>query len=551
MTRRKERWAAVMFAAVLAAGTLTGCGKSDDKTMSDLIHVDTQKAENGTLELMGSYIGTVAPKDSVDVTPMVSGTVTKVNVKVGDKVKKGEVLCQFDDTAAALQVESAKSSVESAQAGKDAAAQQQKAAQQQSQSSIDTLEQTLKGYNDSLKESKKQLKQLRSAQKELKTAMTKAKTAYAAAKTTYKKAQGLYVNYKAFLTTYPDCQTTAGLTAAITAGSVPDAEGNIDEEAADKAKIASALMESLGSAGVTVEYLSDSGLTALKENASDAEAAYTAASQNYGETSSGISTLEGTISQLNSQIKAAKTNLNSARKSKSLASGGSEVYDAQISAAQVGVESAEYQKGLYTVKAPISGIVEAVNVTENEMAATGYAAFTISGKKAITVTFYVTEEVKNFLKAGDSVEVENNGKTYRGSVSSVGTAVDPQKGLFKVEAQIYADTPGDLSTGISVSVSLVTAAEENHIIIPYDAVYYDNNQAYVYCVQKGKAVRMDVTTGLYNDSQIAVTAGLNPGDEVITSWASGLKNGAKITTDTSGTDGKQKSGGEASEEKQQ
>jgi multidrug efflux pump subunit AcrA (membrane-fusion protein) len=106
--------------------------------------------------------------------------------------------------------------------------------------------------------------------------------------------------------------------------------------------------------------------------------------------------------------------------------------------------------------------------------------------------------------------------------------VDAQKGLFKAEAQVYVNSAGDLSTGISVSVSLVTSAVNNTIVIPYDAVYYDNNQAYVYCVQGGKAVRMDVTTGLYNEDSIAIVCGLNPGDTVVTSWASGLKNGAEV-----------------------
>lgn len=533
--RLKRKCMAAILTAAVAGSLLAGCGKEEEKTMSSVVHVDSQTAENGTLELTGNYVGTVAPNDSVDVTPMVSGTVKKVNVKVGDKVKEGDVLCKFDDTAAQLQLDSAKSSVESAQAGKSAANSQQAAAQQQAQSSIDSMEETLAGYQKSLKTAKKQLKQLTAAQKKLSTAMNKAKTAFTAAKTTYKKAQALYVNYKSFLNTYPDCQTTAGLTAAISAGTVPDASGNVDQDAAAKAKTASSLMKQLNSAGVTVEYLNDAGLNALKENSSDAETAYQTASQNYGQTTSSIASVKATIEQLNAQISATKTSISSAKKSKSMSGGGSEVYDAQIDAAEIGVESAEYQKSLYTVTAPIDGYVEAVNVTENEVAATGYPAFTISGKKTIMVTFYVTEEVKNFLQPGAAVTVDNNGKEYRGSISSVGTAVDAQKGLFKAEAQIFVDG-GSISSGVSVSLSVVTSAVKDTIVIPYDAVYYDNNQSYVYCVEEGKAVRVDVTTGLYNDDLIAVTEGLKPGDEVITSWASGLKNGAEVVTENDSED---------------
>lgn len=41
-------------------------------------------------------------------------------------------------------------------------------------------------------------------------------------------------------------------------------------------------------------------------------------------------------------------------------------------------------------------------------------------------------------------------------------------------------------------------------------------------------VRTEVTVGLYTADTIAVTAGLTAGDEVITTWSAGLKDGAPI-----------------------
>lgn len=447
-----------------------------------------------------------------------------MNVKVGDKVKEGDVLCQFDDTAAQLQLDSAKSAVNSAEAGKKSAKDQSSAASKQAQSSIDSMKDTLSGYQTSLKKAKQQMKKLESTQKELKSGMETAKKAYTTSKTTYKTAENLYINYKAFLNQNPDCQTTAGLTAAMMDAGTDGIPGSTE-----KAKTAKSLSNSLSKAGVTVEYLSSSGLTALKENAEDAEAAYNAALGAYQEAASGVTTLQGTIDSLEAQITATQKGIKSAEKTKKDTAVDTDgVYNAQIDAAQVGVDSAEYQKDLYTVTAPISGIVEAVNVTENEMAATGYPAFTISGKKTMLVTFYVTEEVKDFLQLGNSVEVTDNGNTYRGNISFIGTAVDVQKGLFKVQAQIYVNSTSDLSTGISVNLSTVTQEDKGNIVIPYDAVYYEDNQPYIYCVENGKAVRKDVTTGLYNEDSIVITEGISAGEEIITSWASGLKEGAEI-----------------------
>lgn len=56
--------------------------------------------------------------------------------------------------------------------------------------------------------------------------------------------------------------------------------------------------------------------------------------------------------------------------------------------------------------------------------------------------------------------------------------------------------------------------------------YFDEGNAYVYVAQDGTAVRTEVTVGLYTADTIAVTSGLTAGDEVITTWSAGLKDGA-------------------------
>ncbi len=523
MKNCNRKYIAIALSVTLLAGLTVGCSsRNDAEEVSTAIHVDTQTAERGTLNITGNYIGTLSPNDSVNVTPMVSGTVTEVNVQVGDTVSEGDVLVQFDDTAAELSVESAENAVATAEASKNAAAEQKDIASEQTGASIDTLQDTLNAYNDSLKTAQDQLKDLRKSRKSLKSAMDQAQTAYSGAKQLYKTAQTLYVNYKSFLNSNVDCQTTAGLTAASTTTGT-------DAAATTKASTASALLKSLNSAGLTVEYLSDSGLTALQESSDEAEAAYNTASGAYAEASSGIETLKSSIDQLETQIKSTQKSIDSTKKTQSMTAGTSDdVYDAQINSAEIGVESAEYQQDLYTVTAPISGVVEAVNAVENEMFATGMPVVTISSKDTMLVTFYVTDEVHDFLNTGDSVTVEDNGDTYRGTISSIGTAVDSTKGLFKVEAQLFVGSDSNLSTGVSVSLSVVNAAVTDGILIPYDAVYYENNQAYVYCIQDGTAVRVDVTTGLYDNDTIVIESGIEAGDEVVVSWASGLKDGAEI-----------------------
>ena len=211
-------------------------------------------------------------------------------------------------------------------------------------------------------------------------------------------------------------------------------------------------------------------------------------------------------------VEAARASLNSAQ--------------AGIRSAQVGVESAQYQLSLYNLTTPISGVVEAVNVTENNFAASGTAAFVISNGSNKTVTFYVTDSVRQTLTPGQAVTVNYNGQTYEGAVTEIGGVVNAQVGQFQVKAVI--DGAQDLPDGLSVELTTTAHRANGAVLVPSDAMFFEDGVAYVYLLQDGKAVRSDVTIGLYTADEIAVTDGLTPGDQVITTWSASLRDGADV-----------------------
>ena len=211
-------------------------------------------------------------------------------------------------------------------------------------------------------------------------------------------------------------------------------------------------------------------------------------------------------------VEAARASLNSAQ--------------AGIRSAQVGVESAQYQLSLYNLTAPISGVVEAVNVTENNFAASGTAAFVISNGSNKTVTFYVTDSVRQTLTPGQAVTVSYNSQTYEGAITEIGGVVDAQVGQFQVKAVI--DGAQDLPDGLSVELTTTAHQVAGAVLVPSDAMFFENGVSYVYVVQDGKAVRTNVDIGLYTTDTIAITSGLNLGDEVITTWSASLRDGVDV-----------------------
>ncbi len=198
-----------------------------------------------------------------------------------------------------------------------------------------------------------------------------------------------------------------------------------------------------------------------------------------------------------------------------------------ISQAALGVESAQMMLDYCTVKAPVSGVIESKNVDVNGMAAQGNPAYTIVNNNTMTVTFQVSEAVKNTISIGQEVSLERNGDTYTAQVTEIGASVNPQSGLFQIKACVAANGTR-LPSGVSVKVSADTYRAENTMIIPYDAVYYDSDGAYVYTSVDNRAVKTPITTGIFDDDNIVVTDGLNLGDIVVTSWSPQLTGGVLL-----------------------
>ncbi|MCD7835494.1 MAG: efflux RND transporter periplasmic adaptor subunit [Lachnospiraceae bacterium] len=206
----------------------------------------------------------------------------------------------------------------------------------------------------------------------------------------------------------------------------------------------------------------------------------------------------------------------------------SEQLQTSVSLASLGVDSAELALSYYTVTAPISGVVTSRSVDVNSIAASSSAAFTIANENSMTVTFNVGESVKATLSVGDEITVERSGAEYTGHITEVGVAVNQQTGLFQIKANVEAD--GDtLPSGVSVKITADTYKQNEAIIIPYDAVYYDNDGSYVYLCVDGRAVKTYVTAGIFNDTEIAITDGIAEGDTIITSWSARLMDGAEVS----------------------
>ncbi len=533
-TKRMSRWLTGALIMTCISSLATGCGQQAEETVaSAIIPVEVQNPEAGTLRLQNEFIGTISPEEAVSVIPMVSAEVLNVNVSVGDSVEAGAVLGQLDSEGAQLQLASAEAQYASAEAGLNSAqtgynsavAQYESAAAQadaqvggakklqdyQTQINIDKIKEGIDDIDENLKDMEEDKDDAKKSKKDAKEDLEDAKKVLESA--------------------------VAG---------VESANKNLE-----KAKQISANDASRDTEIAKAQKEVEAAQTRMKAVKSEVEAA----AQVYAKRNAAYDALKDSIEDVEDSKDDAKKSLEQAEtmkkitdedvygdtqnivdKSKAAAATGIDSAQAQIesakvgmSSAQVGIDSAQYQLDMYTLTAPISGTIEAVNVEAHGFAATGNPAFIISNKNTMTVTFSVSEGIRNTLQNGQVVHIDRSGTVYEGAITEIGTMLDQTTGLFQIKASVDS-TDGLLLTGSTVKVTADTYTQSDALLIPYDAVYYDAQQAYVYVVENGVAVRKNIETGIFDENTMTVLSGLTAKDELIVSWSSNLRDGVEVST---------------------
>lgn len=471
-----------MGLAVTLCVSATACGKNKETTQVSKVSVEVENPQMGELTSDTTYIGTVEPQQQVYVMPKLSGTVTQVNYKVGDTVKEGDVLFKIDDEAYQVQMDSAQAAYNTAQAGATAATSGARDLQNyQTEEQIRQLQKNLNDTYESKDDMEDDLDDTRETIKTMSAAKQAAQTA------------------------------VDSLTEQI----------GVKQKEIEEAKAADEDTS-----------VKETELQLLKSQKAAAQQELDTANTTLSSLNSAKSQLKSGIDQIETSQDTLTDSLNTAKQAYSITQ--NEVYPqtdatyaAQLNQAAVGIESAQMQLDYCTVTAPISGVIEAINVEKEGMAAAGNVAYIISNKDSMTVTFDVAEAAKNTLNIGDHVTVERNGQTFDGSITEIGTMAGQQTKLFRVKATVTG--AGDaLPNGVSVKVSATTEKEDNKMLIPFDSLYFSGGDAYVYCVEDNKLVRTSVTVGLMDDEHAVIEDGLTTDSLVVDNWSAKLRNGAEV-----------------------
>jgi membrane fusion protein (multidrug efflux system) len=197
-----------------------------------------------------------------------------------------------------------------------------------------------------------------------------------------------------------------------------------------------------------------------------------------------------------------------------------------------------------TIHAPFSGVLGIRQVSLGQYLAAGQAIVSLQSLSPIYVNFGVPQQETSKVIPGHVIRLTNNdlpGMTFTGRITALDSVISEQTRNIQVQS-IVTNKDNKLRPGMFVQVELPVGQPREVVPLPASAINYAPYGDSVFVVTdmkdpKGnsyRGVRQQVVKieGSRGD-QVAITSGLNPGDEVVSSGVFRLRNGAPIQINNS------------------
>ena len=209
-----------------------------------------------------------------------------------------------------------------------------------------------------------------------------------------------------------------------------------------------------------------------------------------------------------------------------------------VRANQAAVDDARLQLSWTRITAPLSGRLGLRKVDQGNLV-TGSEAegiVSITQMQPIAVNFTVPEvdvpALRSSFRGEEPLKVEvldrNDQQVIAtGNLTTLDNQIDTATGTLRVRGQ-FANDDEALFPNQFVNVRLRLSTLRDVVTIASDAVQFGNSRTYVYVVEDSKAYVREVTLGASADGRVAVTSGLQAGEQVVLEGLDRLRDGKEV-----------------------
>ncbi len=192
-----------------------------------------------------------------------------------------------------------------------------------------------------------------------------------------------------------------------------------------------------------------------------------------------------------------------------------------------------------TIHAPFTGVLGIRQVSLGQYLAAGQAIVSLQSINPIYVNFGVPQQDAPKMGIGHSVSVTSTdlpGKGFAGRITALDSVINEQTRNIQVQATLQ-NPGGKIRPGMYMQVELPLGKPRDIIPLPASAINYAPYGDSVYVVTEMKDPKGNTYRGVKQQvvkvegsrgDQVAVTSGINPGDEIVSAGVFRLRNAAPV-----------------------
>jgi RND family efflux transporter MFP subunit len=206
----------------------------------------------------------------------------------------------------------------------------------------------------------------------------------------------------------------------------------------------------------------------------------------------------------------------------------------QSAMTEAGLNSAEFNSNYAAIVAPRDGTVLRRLAEERELVTAGTPVLVLGAQdKGFVVRTGLADREIVQVRLGDTAQVRLDAlpdATLSGKVTEVASAADAASGMFRIEVTLDStDLP--LKSGLVAKLTVVPASASagSRVYVPIGAIVEgDGRIARLFVLDKDHARRRDVEVAFIEGDNVALSRGVEAGEQVITDGAQYLEDGEQV-----------------------
>jgi len=197
-----------------------------------------------------------------------------------------------------------------------------------------------------------------------------------------------------------------------------------------------------------------------------------------------------------------------------------ELAEIEVEKARIALQEAQNSLEEAILTAPMAGTITAINIVTGEIPSGDTSAMILSDLATLEIEIDVDETDITMIDVGQTANISIDALsdiTLAGEVTHIAPDADTSSGmvLYPVTIQL-TDIPErfPVRAGMTADVEIITASQEDTLIVPLRAIQSEGGRTYVSCVTGDQVEQVEVELGMMTDTQVEILSGLEEGDTV-------------------------------------